>query len=101
MLFKQCNFMYRYHRLIIKQKNNLLLFNNTRICSTTVNSKKNVHKFDGPSLKDFIAKDLPKEQEEFINNEDKVPYVDTDDFGQNRKGKQFKKYPTTLYNLKY
>lgn len=87
MLFKQCNFIYRYRpRLLTKQNVTSLLYNNVRTCSKTV-SKKNILKFDGPSLKDFIVKDLTKEQKELINNEDKIPYVDMVDLGQNRKGK--------------
>lgn len=87
MLFKQCNLIYRYHhRLVIKQNVTSLLHNNVRTSSTTVNKKNNI-KFDGPSLKDFIVKKLPKEQTELIKNEDKIPYVDMVNPGQNRKGK--------------
>lgn len=91
MLFKKFNLINRYNRLISKHKNILLLLHNTnnvKGCSTTVNdSKKKPYTFDGPSLKDFITKDFRAEQNEFVNNEDKIPYVDTINLGQNRKGK--------------
>jgi len=91
MLFKKFNLINRYKRLISKHKNILLLLhstNNVKGCSTTVNdSKKKQYTFDGPSFKDFIAKDFRMEQNEFVNNEDKIPYVDTINLGQNRKGK--------------
>ncbi|XP_008184115.1 CDK5 regulatory subunit-associated protein 1 isoform X2 [Acyrthosiphon pisum] len=87
MILKKINVAYRYSRLISKHKS-VVLLNTTNIvksCSTTI-KKKNEYKFDGPSLKDFIAKDLPQEQIELVNNEDKIPYVDDMvDLGQNRK----------------
>jgi len=92
MLFKQFNLINRYNRLAFKHKNILLLLhriNNAKGCSTTVNNnnKKKPHTFDGPSLKHFITKNFPAEQNELINNEDKIPYVDMINLGQNRKGK--------------
>ncbi|XP_060875212.1 mitochondrial tRNA methylthiotransferase CDK5RAP1 isoform X2 [Metopolophium dirhodum] len=87
MILKKINVAYRYSRLISKHKSIVLLHttNIVKSCSTTI-KKKNEYKFDGPSLKDFIAKDLPQEQIELVNNEDKIPYVDDMvDLGQNRK----------------
>jgi len=89
MILKKINVAYRYSRLISKHKSIVLLHttNIVKCCSTTI-KKKNEYKFDGPSLKDFIAKDLPQEQIELVNNEDKIPYVDDMvDLGQSRKGK--------------
>lgn len=89
MILKKFNVAYRYSGLISKHKSIVLLHttNIVKSCSTFT-KKKNEYKFDGPSLKDFIAKDLPQEQIELVNNEDKIPYVDDMiDLGQNRKGK--------------
>ncbi|XP_025198231.1 CDK5 regulatory subunit-associated protein 1 [Melanaphis sacchari] len=87
MILKKINLAHRYCRLISKHKSIVLLHttNNVENCNTNI-KKKNEYKFNGPSLKDFIAKDLPQEQIEPVNNEDKIPYVDgMVDFGQNRK----------------
>jgi len=92
MILKKINVAHRYCRLISKHKSIVLLHttNNVKYCNATI-KKKNEYKFNGPSLKDFIAKDLPQEQTELVNNEDKIPYVDDMvNFGQNRKGKQLK-----------
>lgn len=86
MSFKQLNLIYRYRKLLTKHKN-ILVYNNVNNCSTIVNEKKKERKFDGPSLKDFIAKDFPPVQSELVYNEDKIPYVDMVNLGQNRKGK--------------
>lgn len=90
MILKKINVAHRYCRLTSKHNSIVLLHttNNVKYCNATI-KKKNEYKFNGPSLKDFIAKDLPQKQTELINNEDKIPYVDDMvDFGQNRKGKQ-------------
>lgn len=90
MLFKQFSSINRYSRFISKHRDILFLHraNNVKSCSTTVNeNKKKQYTFDGPSLKDFITKDFPAEQNEFVNNEDKIPYVDNINLGQKRKGK--------------
>jgi len=89
MILKKINVAYRYCGLISKHKSVVLFHttNNVNYCST-IYKKKKENKFKGPSLKDFIAKDLPQEQTEHINNEDKIPYVDDMvGLGQNRKGK--------------
>jgi len=89
MILKKINVAYRYSSLISKHKNIVLLHtsNVVKSCNSTI-KKKNEYKFDGPNLRDFIAKDLPQEQIELVNNEDKIPYVDDMvDLGQNRKGK--------------
>lgn len=88
MPFKQLNLIYRYRKLITKHKNILVLHNNVKSCSTIVNEKRKENKFDGPSLKDFIAKDFPPVQTELVHDDDKIPYVDMVNLGQNRKGKQ-------------
>lgn len=88
MLLKKFNLVCLRH--LAKHKNILLhRTNNIKFCSTTINKKKNEFKFDGPSLKDFIAKDLPAEASEIVNNEDKIPYIEIDNLGQNRKGINF------------
>lgn len=91
-MFKYYNLIHRFSRLITKHKHISLLYktNNVKSCCTTINNKKKEHTFDGPNLRDFIVKDLPAEQGEFVNNDDKIPYVDTVDLGQNRKGKKLK-----------
>ncbi|XP_025414811.1 CDK5RAP1-like protein isoform X2 [Sipha flava] len=63
------------------------IYNSRNRCSSIIiNEKKNENKFDGPSLKDFIANSLPEEQKvELVNDNDKIPYVDMTDLGQNRK----------------
>lgn len=92
MLFKQLHFINCY-RHVLKHKGVLLLHRtiySSRSCcnSTIINEKKNENKFDGPSLKDFIANSLPADQKnELINDDDKIPYVDMADLGRNRKGK--------------
>lgn len=91
MLFKQFNVVCR--RLITNQRNVLVLnkTNNIKCCSTKINSKKEERKFDGPDLKDFIAKDFASQQNELLNDEDKIPYVDIADLGQQRNGKNINK----------
>lgn len=84
MLFKHFNFIYRYRRLVPKYTNIILLHNDIKNCNTI-----NENKFNGPSLKDFIAKDFPTQQTELLNNDEKIPYVDIVDLGQNRKGNKF------------
>lgn len=89
MILKKINVAYRYSKLISKHKSIVLLHSTNIVnsCGTTI-KKKNEYKFNGPSLKDFIAKDLPQEQIEIVSNEDKIPYLDDMvDFGQHRKGK--------------
>jgi hypothetical protein len=92
MLFKQLNLINCYRRHVLKYKDILLLhrkiYNSRNRCSSIIiNEKKNENKFDGPSLKDFIANSLPEEQKvELVNDNDKIPYVDMTDLGQNRKG---------------
>lgn len=85
MLFKRFNLIYHYPRLIPKYTNNLFLHNSIKKCSSTINKTK----FIGPSLKDFIANDSRVQQTEFLNDDEKIPYVDIVDLGQNRKGKRF------------
>lgn len=89
MLYKKFTFICRYRRFLIPHDNILLLHRASSSVinhSTKLNTNKKELKFVGPSLKDFIAKDLPTEQKEFLNDEDKIPYVDMADLGQNRKG---------------
>lgn len=90
MMFKQFNVVCR--RLITNQRNILLLnkTNNVKCCSTKVNSQKEERKFDGPGLKDFIAKDFASQQNDILSDEDKIPYVDIVDLGQQRNGKKYK-----------
>lgn len=92
MLFKQCNVVCR--RLVTHQRNILLLnkTNNIKWCSTKINSKKEERKFDGPGLKDFIAKDFASQHKELLNDEDKIPYVDIVNPGQQRNGKNINKF---------
>lgn len=92
MLLKPFNLICRHRILISKHKHVFTSHrkNIVKSCSTSMNNKKKKHIFDGPSLKDFIAKDLPVEKIEFISNKDKIPYVDSVDLGKNRKGKHFK-----------
>lgn len=91
MILKQFNSIYQ--RIATKYKHISLLCstNQPRCCSTTVNSERKKHKFDGPGLGDFIAKDFPAEQIEFVDDGDRIPYLDSADLGQNRKGKRLKK----------
>lgn len=91
-MLKPFNLICRQRTLISKHKNIIISYrkNIVKCCSTSINSKKKEYKFDGPSLKDFIAKDLPVEQSEVVNIEDKIPYVDSVDLGKNRKGEHFK-----------
>lgn len=100
MILKKFSDAYRYCRLISKHKSIVLLHtNNVKRCSIT-NKKKKEYTFNGPSLKDFIAKDLPQAQTELINNGDKIPYVDdTVDLGENRKGKSLLKASTYLVEI--
>lgn len=92
MLFKQFNVVCR--RLITHQKNILLpnKANNIKCCSTKINSNKEERKFDGPGLKDFITKDFASQHNELLNDEDKIPYVDIVDLGQQRNGKNINKF---------
>lgn len=107
MLFKQLNVINCYRRHVLKHKEILLLHRtiyNSRSCcgSTSINEKKNKNKFDGPSLRDFIVNSLPAEQKiELENDDDKIPYVDMTDLGQNKKGIH-DKYPRwSTQNIKY
>ncbi|VVC28955.1 Methylthiotransferase, conserved site,Elongator protein 3/MiaB/NifB,TRAM domain,Radical SAM, alpha/beta [Cinara cedri] len=81
MLFKPLNSIYRYRRLIVKHTNILFVDNNVKSYSTTNNK----NKFDGPSLKDFISNEFPAQQTELLNNNEKIPYLDIVNLGQNRK----------------
>lgn len=95
MLFKQFNLIYRYRKLVPKHTHLLLVYNGVKSFSTRVYK----NKFDGPSLKDFIANDLPAQQTELLNDDEKIPYVDIVNLGQNRKGTQLNSFLSTKYKI--
>lgn len=90
MLWKQFHLI--YSRRITKHQHISLLLktNGAKCCSTANYNNRKKHKFDGPGLKDFIAKDFSAGLSEPIHDEeDTIPYVDAADLGQERKGKIF------------
>jgi len=87
MLWKQFHLIYS-RRVTKYQRISLLLrTNGAKCCSTANYNNRKKHKFDGPGLKDFIAKDFSAGLSEPIHDEDTIPYVDAADLGQERKGK--------------